>query len=1490
MRNRKTLIAAIAFLLLFSSVANAGWWSEIKDCISGPSDEEIGAEMVKEKCDAIKEEVKSATGDLKSRVEGANSATEEIDDLLEDYNNICDEIPVDELETEIDAIDAKIDSEIEETVREINDKYKSKIKPKIDEIEGKIKSYSEDFDQLCEEELVQTADEVYTAVDSDLTDVEGWVNGLPADADSIISGNGGDDATYQKFNEMYGKLNAIYEKINELIELIGKIGELCKKIMDEIGGVLEEIGDAFDELDDLCEEIGDFINDEVLQPIKDLLGGISISEYIDEKLTKVCGDMTASIEKYIEESDWDGFLCELLEEVLEWIEELIDFLDVFLEFWYKLQRYLKCFNCLESQLSELGNKHATFESQASNTCNPYYEDAKKMYVGLFEAEDRERSNSYLFAIYDDPEFENDAKEAEQDAKSAEGEAVAYLKFNASKVSEYEGCGPDSMSSEGYGWGSEVLNQVAEEAGVAKFTLYSVLAQELLKVVGMAAKLIGKLLSILNEFVSIPYASYAAALAKLIAFASKVLNVFLGIFNALTGTCQKISDSQDIVDELTVPNKEADKLDKWFDDTPYMKIPVVQGEGVLLGSETSAQEIGSTYYGVFSSPEGMLDKSPESYGDIDVSKYMRPLYLSKPNYIEFIEEWNKQIGYDVTQIIKEMPITATTWPVEIELEYGSFMDEMWADLPSPICVVKGLFRTVDSMKNEGWAPLEMPYKDHEVMWTEIFGISPDIEMRDTDCNILIYDFGSGEENQYLDLIEILEDDHYDVDYHEREGEDITSGILSAYCQVWFIDGENSTGITATEVDEIVTFHEAGGKILLTGNSISFSNINQIASAFEAAVSGFSGSSTTSSDCDVPLAKGCIYPSFIPHEITNGVTSISQHELSIEDTDSKELCTHSDNSCTLLSGNGSLVIDSSSERFSKVLECENSRYARNIARYFSIERWSKTGDIQVYVGGGCTRYHEGTNMEDYHLYCENPLTLIEDIWSPYPLCSWLMDTTMCWKGGNDRGTVGWYHGPIEDWVNVTIKYTDSAGEEHGNSYIKKGKTHTDDEDTINSYFVVDAVLPSEARDFKVEAEYSCKTRLDRQVYNVDCGKQCRTDYDMIIICFCIYSKCWYVHGKNKGCIHAATETIIDTSTIFDSWKEIDSWMTGDSLVRYGAEQQLEVDMEGSVEAYGNQWEADLSMQVDPDIISSFSLTVGDYSLIDHQERFYPVKHEMTRRYSASGVEKKEYNIIDRWGHDSSAYNFPQQCKKICPPLECECPDSILEPICWDPGSEDGYTVRTDCACAPRDGQENPCVSDRSFHEDDGIYYDFVRLTAYDLNEMGMMEYTPTKTMHGGILAEGEITKEDGIYEIHFMTETTKDPATDGLEWVTEEDIENIELMVYTPVELAATKSMSEWTSETTTSVPTTSTVTTSLTTTLATTTTIGDTCTPACSADPDYEACDATYYAYCRASCNSGEETPPGGLGNDWCQSAEAKDLGVSDDGYVCCCCCVGGTCS
>ncbi|MBU4201533.1 MAG: hypothetical protein KKB85_00060 [Candidatus Altiarchaeota archaeon] len=1390
MRNQKTLIAVVAFLLLFSSAANAGWWDEIKECYGGPQESEgVGIEKVRELCNSTKSEAEGSTGELKARIENVASATEEIDALLETYEGICDEIPVDELEVKAGEIGAWIEYEIEPLVKGMEDKYAADIRPKMDEIESKAESSAREFGNLCGEELVRNADEKISAVGSDMDDAQGWLNGLPDDASSIIIGNGGDDATYEKFRAANDKLESAYELLGSVREIYANAGELCGEVLEETGGAIEELRGSFDELGGLCGQTNEFIEDEAIKPLEDIMGSTGISQYVGEKLTALCDDMKRSVDDHVEESERQGIMCESLEESISMLEYAVDFLDVFMEFRGKAQKYLQCFNCLDNRLSKLGARQSAFEAQSSQTCDAQYEDAKAMYAEFFNAVNKRESYEYLFAIYQDPEFEANARQADREAESYRAGAMAYLEFDPAQVSNAEGCGPDTASAELYGWGNEILSGLSEEAGTAKFTLYSVLAGEYHGVVNFFAGILAKLGDILGNIFSV---------------VTKVLNVFFTVFTALTDIRQKIADSEERVGELaTVANKQADKLRDWM-GTPYMELPVMDEKGIPM--DPNVQDFAYTFYGLFSPPKDMHDRSPESYGEVEVNEYMGPIYRSKKsNYIEFIEEWNKNIGYDVVELIKEMPVTAATSPVEIDLDYGSPSDKLLANNPSPICKVKGLFRTNESKGKEGWAPLEMPYEGHEAMWTEIFGITPDIEMRHPDCDILIYNFASEVEDTYLDLTELLNDDNYQVQYRERAGNDITGEMLSDYCQAWFIDAGEAASITAAEIGAIGDFLDGGGSVLLTGDLESFSNMGQIAAGFGVEISGLELDIPTAAQCiDIPTAAQCIYPSFIAHDVTNGVTSISSHGIFINssDFDADEICTHSRAPCTIVSddggGGGKMIFDSSSKRFSSVLECENSRYALNIARFLSLERWSKTGDIKVYAGGGCTRYHEGTNIEDHRLYCENPLTLTEGVWSPKSFdtdlyCSWVSNKTVCWKGGNDRGTAGWYHGPIEDWVNVTVVYEDEDDIEHRDSYVEKGKPHMDDEDTVNSYFVVDAEIPKEARNLSIEAKYSCNTTFNRQVYHVTCVGAClfETNAGDSNTCYCTPAGCWYNNGKNVGCEPANTETIIDTSSVTDTWDEIDSWMDADALVRDGEMTSLGVDMDGAIRPYGDEgWTADLTLRATPDIISGFSMTVGEHSFINFRENFYPVKHEMFRRYSASGPDKKEYNIIDRYGLDSSEYDYLRQCKEICLLQECECPDSILEPFCWDMLSDTGYSVRTDCACLPREGQEDLCASGRSFQEDVGIYYDFVRLTAYDMDEMSLMGNTLAKTISRGLLTVNEIDKGNGLYPISFTTGTMTHEEPGETIHVTEDELRNAKIIAYTPFEATEAKNLSEW----------------------------------------------------------------------------------------------------
>ncbi|MBN2250984.1 MAG: VWA domain-containing protein [Candidatus Altiarchaeota archaeon] len=154
--------------------------------------------------------------------------------------------------------------------------------------------------------------------------------------------------------------------------------------------------------------------------------------------------------------------------------------------------------------------------------------------------------------------------------------------------------------------------------------------------------------------------------------------------------------------------------------------------------------------------------------------------------------------------------------------------------------------------------------------------------------------------------------------------------------------------------------------------------------------------------------------------------------------------------------------------------------------------------------------------------------------------------------------------------------------------------------------------------------------------------------------------------------------------------------------------------------------LNITVEPDILSGFALNMGD-SGIDHFSLLYPVKHELYRKETSKGVEKKTYVFEDSYGYEDPEFGYPTQCRKICP-LDCTCPeDDITDVTCPD-------GKRNDCVCMPPQGHsyKTPCVSERTFHEEELDYYDFVDLYTMETAELRSLDTAGPTTLFTGDLS--------------------------------------------------------------------------------------------------------------------------------------------------------------
>ncbi|MEA3254208.1 MAG: VWA domain-containing protein [Candidatus Altiarchaeota archaeon] len=154
--------------------------------------------------------------------------------------------------------------------------------------------------------------------------------------------------------------------------------------------------------------------------------------------------------------------------------------------------------------------------------------------------------------------------------------------------------------------------------------------------------------------------------------------------------------------------------------------------------------------------------------------------------------------------------------------------------------------------------------------------------------------------------------------------------------------------------------------------------------------------------------------------------------------------------------------------------------------------------------------------------------------------------------------------------------------------------------------------------------------------------------------------------------------------------------------------------------------INLTIKPDILNRFTLNIGNSS-IDYFSLIYPVKHELYRKETSLGSKKKTYTFEDSYGYENPEFNYPEQCRKICP-LDCTCPGDDITDVTCPEGKRD------DCVCMPPEGHsyKTPCVSDRTFHEEEHDYYDFVDLITMETDDVRALKHAGPNLLFTGDLA--------------------------------------------------------------------------------------------------------------------------------------------------------------
>ncbi len=189
------------------------------------------------------------------------------------------------------------------------------------------------------------------------------------------------------------------------------------------------------------------------------------------------------------------------------------------------------------------------------------------------------------------------------------------------------------------------------------------------------------------------------------------------------------------------------------------------------------------------------------------------------------------------------------------------------------------------------------------------------------------------------------------------------------------------------------------------------------------------------------------------------------------------------------------------------------------------------------------------------------------------------------------------------------------------------------------------------------------------------------------------------------------------------------------KFGA---VNVSVNGNIDNYmdsdlttGIRSKGQLYVEATPDIINELSLNAAESS-IDFYSMVYPVKHMAWRKDYSHGYWEpgrpyavgtpvlynpiegtRNYFFDQAYGYESGNYNYPKQCQKICPD-DCTCNDYDIADVTCEDANGTTYK-RDDCVCLPPKGQtyETFCASDRTFHEEEGYYFDFVEMETREVN---------------------------------------------------------------------------------------------------------------------------------------------------------------------------------
>ena len=138
--------------------------------------------------------------------------------------------------------------------------------------------------------------------------------------------------------------------------------------------------------------------------------------------------------------------------------------------------------------------------------------------------------------------------------------------------------------------------------------------------------------------------------------------------------------------------------------------------------------------------------------------------------------------------------------------------------------------------------------------------------------------------------------------------------------------------------------------------------------------------------------------------------------------------------------------------------------------------------------------------------------------------------------------------------------------------------------------------------------------------------------------------------------------------------------------------------------------VEIKIKPDILSGIIMDINKTARIEYAHVAHPAKHTLYRKEKAIHPpypDIQEFYYDDKYGYESRKFGFNELCKLPLCPSNCYCiPEDIFSPECMDITKEPPEFYHPwDCICAINECYPDPCTSDRTYHEFEGLYYDFV-----------------------------------------------------------------------------------------------------------------------------------------------------------------------------------------